>query len=60
MSTSEGKTLTGHQGSSLEALRRRSLHKVWWSSARIALERDKLRKPRSTPSDPNLNFGKRV
>lgn len=45
---------------SLEYLRKRSLRKVWWSSARIALERDKLRRPRLTPNDPLSGHGKRV
>ena len=44
---------------SLENLRKRSLHRVWWSSARVALKRGHSGEPTRQPNGHRAT-GKRV
>lgn len=44
---------------SLDYLRRRSQHRLWWSSARIALQRGRLGEPLNQPNGQSAT-GKRV
>jgi hypothetical protein len=44
---------------SLDYLRKRSQHRVWWNSARIALRRGQTGEA-IHPSNAQISFGKRV
>lgn len=44
---------------SLDYLRKRSLHRIWWSSANVALRRGRSGKPLNPPNGPG-GLGKRV
>jgi hypothetical protein len=45
---------------SLEYLRRRSQHRVWWNSARIAVRRGQSGGPLNHPPNGHNAIGKRV
>lgn len=55
-SSSSGRARTTR---SLDYMRKRSLHRVWWKSARIALRRGRPGEPIDPPHDPR-GLGKRV
>lgn len=45
---------------SLDYLRKRSLHRVWWNSARVAMRRGQSGEPSNQPNNGLRGLGKRV